>query len=307
MDSDSTDTISTPSTPDRKRPRFWRRPKRENPAAQLEYAGELAGQGEKRKAARQYRALVHQWHDSPEAVTAQFSYSRLLEDRRKYARAFDEYQYLIHFYPLRIDYDKVLERQFAIANQVMTQRRMTLFFFKGFAAPERALSMFERIVENAPQWSRAPESRFRIGWIHEQIHEFEEAVSAYAAILHLCQDSEFAESAAYRRAYCLYEISRRSPRDEVACRSALSAFSTYLARYKGSEENTAAAGEYMQKLKSKLAGIYYGRAGFYDRTRRPKAAVLAYRDFVKKFPDDRLTGDAIGRINELTLQMEQNK
>jgi len=273
---------------------------------QLDYAKKLEEQGKKRKAAKQYRALVHQWHDSPEALDAQLSYSRLFEDRGKYARAFDEYQYLVHFYPLRVDYDKVLEHQFAIANQVMTERRMALFVFKGFEAPERALSMFERIVGNAPQWSRAPEAQFRIGWIHEQMNEFEEAASAYTSLLHLYPRSEFVESAAFRRGCTLYKLAKRSPRDEGACRNALSALSTCRTQYAGPEENTTVADKYMQELKSTLARMYYNRASFYDRTKRPRAALLAYKDFVKQFPDGQLASEAMARIDDLTSQMERD-
>ena len=52
-------------------------------AAQLVYARKLEDAGRKRKARKQYNALVRKWHESPEAVHAQYSYAKLLEEKGK--------------------------------------------------------------------------------------------------------------------------------------------------------------------------------------------------------------------------------
>lgn len=310
FDDDSVETATASSSsgaaaPARKRPSFWRRPKRATPERQLAYAKELEERGARGKSAGQYRALVRQWHETPEAVAAQWAYSRLLEERGKYERAFDEYQYLIHFYPLRIDYNAALDRQLAVANQVLAERRLAVFGFAGFEAPERALRMFERIVENAPGWTRAAEAQYRVGWICEQLGEFEDAVDAYTRALDRYPGSEFEDAAAFGRAYCLYRVARRSPRNEAACRDALSALATYVNKYAGSAEHRAAAEEYIRESNGKLAAMYYDRARFYDRTRRYKAAVLAYGDFVRMFPGDAAAGEARRRVADLQSRTEQ--
>lgn len=317
-DNEQGTTEVTSDAPDRKYPSFWHRPQYDTPEEQLAYAKDLEDKGKKRRATGEYRALVHAWHESEEAVTAQKGYSRLLDERGKYNRAFEEYQYLIHFYPLRIDYNKVLENQFKVANVVMATRRLTLFVFPGFAAPERALGMFEQLAENAPGWIRAHEVQYNIGWIHEQVKDFQEAADAYAVVLRRYpeRDRELTDDAAFRRADCLYQIATRSPRDEVACRNALSALSIYVTRYGSSEKDTDVARErtdvaidHLQLLKDARAERYITRARFYDRTGHDKAASLAYEDFERKFPgndDDALVREARARIDALQAETEQD-
>lgn len=306
QEDDQFDTVMPETSgPQRKRSTFWRRPRKGSPREQLAYAEELEARGATRKAAKQYRALVHEWHDAPEAVEAQLAHCRLLEARGKYSHAFKEYQYMTRFFTGCFSYDQLLERQFAIANHIMTARRLKLFFLRGFAAPERALTLFEQIVENAPKWLRAAEAQYRVGWIHEQMHDYEDAVAAYEGVLHLYPRSEFVDAAGFRRAHCLYSIARRNPRNEVACSNALSALAMYVNRYAKGPQNIKEAKQCMARLKSLLAGMYYERAAFYDRIGRGAAGVISYRDFVKRFPDDDRTGEALIRIEQLDAEQKQ--
>jgi len=290
---------------DRKRPSLWRRPRKDTPAEQLAYAAEVLERGHRRAAAGQYRALVHQWHDRPEAVTAQFRYARLLEEAGELRKAFDEYQYLVQFFPGRFPYDEILERQFAIANHMMRTRQLGLFFFGGFHTPERALTMFRRIVANAPSWEHAAEAQYRIGWIHEEKKQYEDAVRAYGVVLHRYPKSAFVDLAGFRQVLCLQELAQRSPRDELACRRALSACSSYLARYAQDREHTQRAREVLAELKQRLGGMYYATALFYDRMGRAQAAVIAYKDFTLKFPNDDRIRRALRRIDALSAVAEK--
>ena len=291
--------------PQKKKSSFFHSPAMDSPASQLEYTELLLAEGKIRSAMKQYQALVHQWHNSPEAAIAQRAYAGLLEDRRKYSRAFDEFQYLIDNYAGHFQYEEALEHQFRIAHYLMTTRRGSFLFFPGFDASERALPLFEKIVQNAPGWEKTPQAQFYIGLIHEQAGDFELATKAYEITQYRYPDSPFAAEASFRRAHCLYVSANTNPQDEIRCRTALSTLAGFLKDYPG-DNNRNAAQKYLEELKQRLARMYYDRAVFYDRIKnQSRSALIAYSDFVKKFPSSEMAAKAAERIEILRKEAEK--
>ncbi|MBT3294712.1 MAG: tetratricopeptide repeat protein [Verrucomicrobia bacterium] len=268
----------------RKRAGFWRRPDRKTAAEQLVYARSLADGGAVRKAAKQYRALVHEWHDTPEAVTAQMAYAELLEARGKYNQSFNEFQYLVEFYAGQFDYGEVLDRQFRIANEVMNQRHGGFLFLGGFKSPERALPLFKQVAENGPTWERGPEVQFFLGWIQEQDKQYDAAIRAYDMLRQRWPRSELAVTAGYGGTRCLVKLADATARDEVVCRRALVGLAGFIRDYPD-DPNVAAATQERDRISSRLSGLYYERAAYYDKiARRPDSALIAYADFLRQFP-----------------------
>lgn len=291
----------------RKEPSIFLRPAKKNASDQLAYAEALRVQGEQRKAARHYRALVHTWHDAAEAPAAQFFYAKLLMARGKYVKAFEEFQYLMDHYVGHFPYDEVLNAQFRIANHVRTARRLAVFGWAGFAAPERALPLFEQIVENGPRWERAPEAQYYVGLIHEQGGDDEAAVKAYETLRQRYPDSDFAVSASLRSALCLWRTALESRRDETAYWHALAALEGFL-RQHPEHEGVARVRDYRDQVVERLAGMYYERAVYYDRTaQRPEAALIAYEDFLRRFPSSRRAAEVQTRAEALRKKVEAGR
>ncbi len=290
---------------EKKKPRSSLKPAKETPALQIEHAGDLVVQGKIRKAMRAYRALVHTWHDAPEAVTAQRAYARLLEEEGRYDLAFKELQYLIENYAGSFQYRKALEAQFRIAQHIMTRKSGGFLFISGFSSPERALPLFEQIVRNAPNWERTPEAQFMIGVIYEEMDETEMAVNAYEATRNRYPRSDFASEAAFRRCFCLYSVATDAPRDEFRNSAAIASLRAFVADYPDSL-NAGDANKYLAELQARVEEIFLNRAKFYDRSgRSPAAAVIAYEDFVKRFPNSELARDARERIRELNREIQR--
>lgn len=292
--------------PERKHPSVFHRPARETPADQLAYADALLAEGRVKKAARQYRALVHKWHHADEAPRAQLAYAQLLEKRGKHEKAFEEYQYLVDFYVGLFPFDDVLDRQFRLANAVAAERHLTFFVFRGVEAPELAIPLFEKILRNAPQWPRTPEIQQRIAVLHEDAGEDEEAVRAYALVLELYPDSPMAGDASYRRALCLCRLADDSPNNERALRDAVGACDSHLTEYP-SHAGTAEITAQRDRHERALAAMFYERAWYYDhRARRPAAALIAYEDFLRQFPLAAQAEDAEKRAAELRKEKENH-
>lgn len=300
---DSPDPLT--EKPARKKPRWFGGPAMTNAAEQLAYANKLLGQpGCRDDAEKQYRELVHEWHQSPEAPLAQMAYAGLLEERGKSRKAFEECQYLIEYFAGDFPYEGVLDRQFRIANEVMTGKQAKFFIFPGFDAPERAVPMFRRIVENAPSWKKAAEAQYLVGVILEGNKEYSEAILAYEKVMAGYPKSDYAPEAEFRRSVALYELANKQPRDEKSCRAALTALSRYLNRYADSD-SAELAGQYRQELQDRLISLYYERAVYYDRVaKRPEAALIAYRDFVQRCPSSERVPAVETRIKQLTDQLE---
>ena len=291
--------------PKRKGPSFFHRPAEESAAAQLALAQRLEADGKLRAAANAYQALVHAWHSSPQGWKAQLGLARVMEERRRYIRAFNEYQYLAENYAGRFPFDDVLEEQARIANHVMSARRAAVGPFKGIAFPDRALPLYAKIVQNAPEWKGAPEAQFRLGTLYQQTKDYTSAVVAFETLRYRYLNAPQIESADFRNAECLYALARSRPRDETTCRDAISALAAFLVGHPDSED-AGAAREMLDQQKEQLAAMYYVRAIFYDRhrKRKPRAALIAYEDFIDKFPTSPLAEKARNRLDYLRQNLE---
>jgi outer membrane protein assembly factor BamD (BamD/ComL family) len=275
-------------------------PQKASAAAQNQYARGLYDQGRLRKAAKAYLALVYAWPDSAEAADAQLAYAQILEKRGDYTKAFDEYQYLIDHYAGHFDYLFIVERQFMIANYMMTARRGKVLFLPGFAAPERALPMLEKILENAPSWEKAAHAQFNIGLIHEQSdRDLELAVAAYELVQNRYGSSEFAAPAAFRAGQCLYRLYLKHPNDEGACNAARMALIQFIRAYP-EDDSAPAARAGLRDLDARQATLALDRARYYDRIlKRPAAALIAYTDCAQRFPATDQARQARARMEEL--------
>lgn len=295
-------TAAGPEKLDKKTPGFWRRPAQQTPAEQLAYAQAQEAAGNGKKAERQYNVLVHRWHQSEEAPVAQFAYARLLYERGRYERAFREFQYMVQFFSGQFDYNQILDYQYRIANHVLGKRWATFGVFRGFASQERALPLLEAIVGNAPNWEKTPAIRLTIAMVYEDAGEYDTAIKAYEAVIQAHPDRPEAQTAAYRQAACLADLSDKSRRDERRCRDALSALASFQAAYPQSEHR-ADAQERLDSLKVRLEEMHYQRARYYDVIeKRPGAALVSYREFLKRFPGSDRAPAILERIAELEPQ-----
>lgn len=290
---------------ERRRPSFFHSPSMDTPAEQLALADRLRDEGRLRRARRAYRALLHEWNDSDEAVRGQMAYAEMFEAQGKWLRAFDEYQRMIKFYVGRFDFDEVLGRQTALAEKVATMRHGRFLGLPGWEDPLYAIPLFETLLSNAPRSDRAPGWQFRIGEIQEEDGELEKAVRAYELVGTRYPESPLAEQASLRRALCLYRIAlRRHARSERALQEAIGAFESLVEAFPRSRtvEETRPR---MEEMIDRLAELHYQRALFYDRTaHQPTAACLAYLEFLKRFPTSVHAVEASARVEALRKETQ---
>ncbi len=276
------------------------RPHEKAPDAQWAHVQALDAVGRTRAAAKQALALRIWWPNAEEAPAAQTTYARRLDDRGKLQAAFDAYQHLVDHYPGRFEFNDVLARQMRLAKTLMERKKGQFLFLPGFAAPERAIPLFQKIVASAPEGEFAAEAYYLIGAAHERAYEYDEAIDAYFTALNRHPQSPFAAQAAYAQARCHVELSADAPNDVRALAEAIAACTLFLQR----QPESALRGEiegHLAKLRDRQAAAAFARARYYDRIlHKPESALIEYRRFAALFPDAPQAAEARERIAQLT-------
>jgi tetratricopeptide (TPR) repeat protein len=269
--------------------RLFNRPSKKTPAAQWAYVQSLRNAGKTRAAARQALALRLSWPTSPEAPEAQWTYARLLDERGHPAESFDAFQYMVDHYIGLFDFGELIAVQHRLAKTVMDARVGKFLFLPGFRAPEKAIPLYEKIAENAPEDPRTAEALLNIGKANEFNFEYAKAIDAYFRALNRFPGTPAAEEAALRQALCHIEIADDEPNDQRALATARAACELYLRDHSGSADTADI--ERMQanlkRLADRQSRFDYDLGLYYEKTlKRPDSAIIAYQTFLERHPGD---------------------
>ena len=284
---------------------FWFSVRADSPAEQLAYAREALALGHRRTARKGFEALVREWPTALEAARAQFDLAQLYESRKDYARAFDEYQYLLLFYADACPYDEVLDRQFRIANFLLHDNTGMFGWLLSGTEPSR--KRFEQIVRNAPTSPVAPQAMLIVGGIRMSEKEPDEAIKVYDGLLNRYGETEQATDAAYLSAKTRYDRASKRNYNEAYCREAISflkAVTARMSRHPKIEEMT----KWQEELTAQIEEQCYQNAAFYDtRQRNRQAALMAYKSFLKEFRDSKYADRVRARVAELEAKQTTSK
>ena len=280
--------------PERKDPSMWHRPEAATAAGQLALAAQYEKEGRRSRAITTNRSLVHKWHNSPEAVTAQHNLARLLEEDGQYEDAFLEYQYLIVYFAGQFPFLDVLDHQYRCANALCAIDKK--FLGISTRSMEDARKMYERLLITGPNWAKAPDVAIRIGELHEAEDEVPEAITAYEQVQNRFPNTEAAHDAAYRTATTRSQFALKHPRDAQSRNDAVAALNAFIKKYPNDPLIANLRG-YLKDLDQQTVEAAYAQAVFYDRNRNDRtAAIVAYRDFQRRYPDAPQAKDAAARL-----------
>ena len=288
------------AAPDHKTPwHLFGAPAEDTPAAQFARGRAFEAKERWSAAIGAYQALVHNWGASAEAPAAQLSLARLLEFTGEYEDAFKEYQYWLEHYGAagggEFGYADVVAAQFACANQLRTRISSSPW------SPSYGLvaAMFRKVSENAPDGPRAAESVFLEAMCFELGGADDRAVPVYERLVVKYPASELVAPSRYRSAFCRARLADEAPNDGRTLALALTELRGALAIAPDSPD-AARAAERERELRARQTAQAFERAAFYDRVRgKPEAAAIAYRDFLRRFPDAAEAPKARARIAEI--------
>lgn len=270
-------------------------------ADHLAYADSLRKNGHLKSAREQYAILVKRWPDSKEASVAKQAVAELYAQQGKNKKSFTAYEELVKQYYTEIkDYDSILEKQYSVAVKEMNRKRMR-WLFGGYRAPDRAVPLFESIIQNAPQWERAPEMQYMIGQAYQKNDDLELAIVAYAAVEYRYPDSPFAEKAALAKIDCYKKLVDNKPYSVDIREQAQLATAMFPEFYTNSQHQVEVA-EFGKKLHEISAGYTYEIGEFYERVPRPPqnlSAAIYYNKVVRKYGDTEYAAKAAARLKVL--------
>ncbi len=263
------------SAPDRKRPGLMFHRADKSPASsQLASAESLEAGRERSAACKAYDRLVRSHPFSAEAATAQLKLGRLLEKMGKYKDAFEEYKYMLYYYPESVPADSVLRQMYAIANYFATNGK-----------ERRGRDFFLDIAEVAPQWRHTPDALLQAGLIQKKRKDYFDAAESFDKIISSGYGTALAKTAADQYALTLYALSCKYPEDELMRSRAISATKSALRDGDLASPDRTGLSDAINVLISRRYASNFEKAAFYDNSRfRDETKIAAYRNFLRRFP-----------------------
>lgn len=284
------------------------RPSEESSSEQFKRAQDLEKAGKIKSACRAFNALVCKWGSSVEAAEAQYNVARLTEERGKYLQAFREYQYFLDYYNVemlnnKVSFLNILERQYAVANALRANIGKG-FLGIGDVGVDTVASMYTKIAANAGTWDKSSMCLLMCGACYEADKNYVKAIFEYENLISTYPQSKETEEALYRIAICRYKLSQRYHRDERMLKNTIVAMDMALERAPH-HEYAEATRAYRGEVYDILTDLVFKKASFYDNIRHnDKASLIAYKDFLKQYPNSKESEVAKKRIAELELRVK---
>lgn len=286
--------------PSRKEPRwlsFLFGPNRLSAGEQLSYCRELLEAQDWSKACGQLDALVREWPTSPEAPVAQ----RLLADtwlRRlfDYEEAFAAYRYLLDFYSLQCEYDKVSDLLYEVAGLLKAEGKEVMFVrFENTVDVRRA---FEACVLHAPGAKWVPEAMLIIASLREREEKFTEAVKVYENLRNLYPDVDEARISVLRESLVRMRLLSDYGYNRSRCQDTMDFLRQALKSCR--REDVAEIQEMLEQVRARCEESDYQGAKFYDSpTRTVRSAITAYEKFLYEHPEGKYSELVRNRIEVL--------
>ncbi|HEX4263103.1 MAG TPA: outer membrane protein assembly factor BamD [Verrucomicrobiae bacterium] len=179
------------------------------------------------------RRTVRVWPLSDYAPQAQFILGECYEAKGWDERAFKAYQVLLEKYPRFVDSEKVLTRQYEIANRFLNGEWFRLWtYIPFFPSMERTADMYGKIVKDGPFSEIAPQAQMKIGAAREKQKNFPEAAKAYEVAADRYHDrGQIAADALFRAGLAYEKQAQTAEYDQSTAGQAIATFTDFMTLY----------------------------------------------------------------------------
>lgn len=179
------------------------------------------------------RRTVKVWPLSDYAPQAQFIVGECYEARGMDERAFKEYQKVLEKYPKFIECDKVLKRQFEIANRFLAGEWRRLWnYVPFFPSMETTADMYTKIVKDGPFSEIAPQAQMNIGAAREKQKNYPDAAKAYETAADRYHDrGRVAADAMFRAGVAYHKQAETAEYDQSTAGKAIDTFNDFMTLY----------------------------------------------------------------------------
>jgi outer membrane protein assembly factor BamD len=153
--------------------------------------------------------------------------------------------------------------------------------------------LFEDLLPQLIGTARAQDVQFYYAYTHYYQKQYELANYYFNSFYETYPRSPRAEEAYLMRANSLYFSTPAYNLDQSNTDDAIQAYQDFLNRYPDSEQFRDMAEARIIELQRKLEKKYFEIANLYYKRRRYKAAVVAFENFTRDFPDTELKEEAL--------------
>jgi outer membrane protein assembly factor BamD len=272
-------------------------------ASQLFNIGQSAERdGNRGRAIKAYRKLIHRFPHSELASGAEFNLARLLEANGNKLRAAAAYRELVEKYPRTNHFDEAIEAQFQIGEMYLSGKKVKVLGVPLATSMTDAVEIFAGIVKNAPYGRYTVRAQFDIGRAREKQGSNDLAIDAYRAVVEKFPNDPLAADAQYQIGYIWFKAARAGTYDQNAAKEARNGFQDFLFRYPKSEK-AAQARENLRLLGQKQISNAFDIAKYYDKQKNYRAAVIYYNEVIRQQPGSGQGEASKKRLDELRAKV----
>jgi outer membrane protein assembly factor BamD len=215
------------------------------------------------------------------APQAQYLVAQCYEAKGMDERAFKEYQNVIDKQPKFVDCDKVLERQYQIANRFLAGEWFRLWnYIPFFPSMEKTADMYDKIVKSAPFSDVAPQAQMNIGAAREKQKNYPDAAKAYETAADRYHDrGQVAADAMFREGLAYQKQAETAEYDQSTAGQAIATFTDFMTLYPD-DPRVPQAQKIIASLRTEQARGNFTIGQYYETQKKWYSARIYYNQVV---------------------------
>ncbi len=276
---------------------------KDTPEEQLLFAVGFFDRQEYDRAAKEFKKLIKAYKDSREAGEAQYYLGRCGEEGGDYYRAFKDYRKTIQIYPSTKRFDEILEREYQLGNHFLAgKKRMVLGLAALLPARDKAIEIFQAMVEDGPFSEYGQLAQYKLGLAHLSLGDYEEAVGAFEQVISRYPNSPLVDDARFQIAQASLKGTFRPGYDQAPTDTAIRGLTTFVKEYTESDLVEEAA-QRLEELKARRAEHEFLVGQFYERRKRYDSAATYYQGIIDRFSETAWAAQAAARLQVIAQRL----
>lgn len=272
---------------------------KDTPEEQLDYAKAMFERRDYKQAQVEFKKLLKRYKQSREAGEAQYYLARCQEEEGDLYAAYKAYRKTIQTYPSTMRFNEILERMYELGNHFLTGRKRKVFGTVAIMpARDKAVEIFQAITEDGPFSETGELAQYKLGLAHLALGEYEQAVSAFEQLIARYPNSALVDDARFQLTRASLKGTFKPGYDQHPTDQALAELETFVSEYPSSELSPEAL-ERLQVLQERRAQHEFEVGQFYERRKKPQAAVVHYRAAIERYQGTSWAAKAAERVHAL--------
>ncbi len=266
-------------------------------AEQFAWAESFAKEGKIDMAIKKHKQLIEHFPLTSYTAASQYRIGELYLKKGDNLRAFWALQKVIEDYPQTKFIDKVVTKEFEIANSLFEGKRRR-FAKIPIPGSVKTAELFEKIVENEPFGKYAAESQYKSGLSYLKEKNQEEAKEAFQKVSDNYPKTEWAEKAAYRLILFSSRKKQKIARDQSYLSETVDQCIEFKSIYSESEK-VEEIDSIIDNAHQKEAEKLFSVGLFYEKKKEKKSATIYYQKIIRLYPETEIAKKAEEKLKKI--------